>query len=1761
MSIPPISSHPPPFSDSSRKHKEDSSLPVPQPPLISSKELKQYRIEEVNLKQYRDAAASPSGQVMNIAELGISNVALWKQFSDEVQGVEKNLNGAKEAKEKIEILDKAIQNASLPEMAASYELEEGRQYLLMGNPGEALKHFREAQQFYPTQELTYLSAVAHAMQGQWTTAFALYEEMNQSGRTSSFWEPFQILFKPLVELLRNKGFAEQWAALPIEQKNHLLAFFSKTNVPDLSLQFNSIVEVLSKIRDQNTAFRVIQFYEHSLENSKGVLFLVHIKSVIGLTPPEHLDKCLNLALEIENSELAIINMAQLLLLSPTQIDKLLHASQFISHALEIFDSDVLAQFLESFEAIQKSGLSKVLFAMIKSESRIDFNEKARKLLALDPEILVHFLELAAAHPEEAEKLLTNPRFSQTRYAFRFINIQLTKLKNAHVHIHERFIDQCLAYQLPPLSSQKSISEIMFNLKLFAQFPNLHERLTKLLHSLPDSSRNYLSNALDLFSEADLEAYLDLQLLFPNEMADLLNEHILPSDQCYLFVPVFKNIADRLKILQRLRKENLAKVPANEQSIIIQLFNNQVEEIRASLERAKAYFTLPLSQRTGGLIDSQVSGLLAYTSSPSLFSQFVRSDRIPPPAKSLSFSEINFLCTWAQNKPKYLVEPFMELFISIFNSEEFIKNYDLNFLTNILESSDYLVSLFPHLTPKFFHLIRNDPKLLIQLFSLNEVVFPDVFQYIVERYIANRWVGDKYTSELVSEQIARWVKAMNNVETRDQFHKLTQCERLVGNPLLINIKHLSKILSAQSPLIPTVLNNAALAKQLRFRHFLGPADWQNVKTVSLLYEVVGSNSKALDKIVNEQGIWDSHSPATPVSRVYQAICKLHVEPSNRPLIAALNVLVSADEAPLAERLLAIADLDLRNRLMHIVSSGELTLVKKLLELPDNALTQRLLTQVNIDSLPVVRGILHLLPDMPADMTKLLSLGNTPFTLYERTLLSLLAQGERTLLTQALGIVAKPAKEWSHEEQRFMSWITISETNGAGNYCLAKSYLDQHGDPFWKAIASSPLDTATTQSLRDLQVNLMLMAQPPHSWPMERISLIMQRVLNNAQTTPALARLWIGSILLLVQQNPEYLSKLFSSTLSDIKIRQLLLKETSSTIEKSLKSSNSSTVAKTIADLLVTPTGCINQPLIELFNQSILPDENSLSAQHLKHILMILSTDHSFSDRLEHLTLPPTGRRQALVRSILNMPERQLLTRRDAQVAALSALFYPLRQSAACSCFATAIAIQGDSSPEGLKQGFEDFLSLIQHGSLRRRAESGQVEHAMAYEPEVYRKLFSQDHPLVRVREFTLASSSSPDPTFFRQTRTHLHHLLSDATEAFKKSLNSVQAKAFMAIEPLIKAQLIAIGNDLSAKYLGYAQFSGEPQLGAWVIVDPLTKTPLILSRVVFEGFFQRTLQTHALLLRDPEQANMAKLFDESVASYLRSDKFLTDFFQVDNVKAVPFGLNLAALPKTPLTIFRGGYVDRVVETSQPGVVVRRNDFPTSRNPLESVFTYIQNLPESEKAAARRNPFLLKTVVTPTHTMNLKLGALLAMIEKAGGPSALVQNITRAGQLFLQTAVTPALKKSLIDHYFKELKVPALLRKQFKQELEAFVPAPKTVGQLCQLIYVQSAKMLFQVPHATEKITYALQFALRQNKELRERMPDIFNLFDTNWNHPDSIVIGLNFTNGNNELFFAQNNVPRFNQVVVMHPLILSEICTLEFSSRTDEFCRAYCGHLA
>lgn len=586
---------------------------------------------------------------------------------------------------------------------------------------------------------------------------------------------------------------------------------------------------------------------------------------------------------------------------------------------------------------------------------------------------------------------------------------------------------------------------------------------------------------------------------------------------------------------------------------------------------------------------------------------------------------------------------------------------------------------------------------------------------------------------------------------------------------------------------------------------------------------------------------------------------------------------------------------------------------------------------------------------------------------------------------------------------------------------------------------------------------------------------------------------------------------------------------------------------IAEAIVNASGAINYALLSaLIETPFIRDGDP----YLKRVLLALQSDPHFSNRLESLqSVPAPGSRQnSLLKSLMGLPDSQEPTRRHAQCTVLSALLWPMRQSSSWSCFGTAVAIQTDSSTEGLKQSLEDYLALVAHGALTRSRGQTRVTYPMSFEAGRFQTAFGDDNFLARAREFTLATMSGPPP----ELADSLQRLRKICTEQLgRHALPAAKVLGGDRFSPMIQS----IFERMQPRFLGYIRQTNGRKQGAWLVVDARTERPLIASREDFQGFFMRAWEDEMTRYQNLHAKESSELRDairqikESYMKYLSSDQFLKDFFQVSDISSIPFGFNPETLSSNPLVSFQGGYPNSILAIYQPGSTPYLRTLPPHSDPLSRIYHYCYSATSHEKAVAETEP-LAKTFVASNHAMTLRVGRLMQAMGPSADPAAYTEQLRKAYQALYDMPLTPQLQKEILSSYQKELHNLDL--ELLSRALQASIPPPRTLQAFLQLLY-RSTLLISTHPKIENLAKSALHKVLWRIKELQDGLPAALPFVDTNWQTIPFMAFWVDFSGETVPYFCNEQGEPVISG---MRPWPLSEWQMVQVNVVQDEHSLVY-----
>lgn len=1074
------------------------------------------------------------------------------------------------------------------------------------------------------------------------------------------------------------------------------------------------------------------------------------------------------------------------------------------------------------------------------------------------------------------------------------------------------------------------------------------------------------------------------------------------------------------------------------------------------------------------------------------------------------------------------------------------------LSKLLIMCSELITKYPDQLPRFLAILKDDPAQLHALSKLSAQLDNDTFSYLVEKYVANPKSKDNLTTSFLQSLVADTPTSKTYLRKFKELLNIERERNLVLLPLFNpNVKRLTSSVFT------------AVAKNIEFSKKIDPHIWQDEKgfhwlsknileaVTAELFAVAGSNQNALIVLLHEGKKFSD--PKLYDETLLKMVSDFQKDPETTRFTPALLSLIEAQNFTLARKLASLKYPDLKKRLLELVENHEVALVKVLLELPENEkLTQLLLSKASIKTLPIIISLLQLNKDFDDHPLVELAiregpLKEPPFSRELQALFKLQAQRETQLSETAISIMHKPSNIRSLQEKQFLMFIA------AERFSLARDYMNASKDPseahFWKNLSIFFPDPQSTpqeqqrkisilQSLRDLQLSIKERAIPSFevNFPTKALESIERMAMLMAQHGKADFHNWVSMIQYSLKHNPEALLKKISSPSWQTVEKSLeSLKGTSEALDALLKDlpedikhiedaiqgqlkfiasrqAGFDTSEKLLSRLLLTLGGTINVPIIHLIRKtSLIKNSDRYEDVHRKRILDLLEQQHTVSDRLECVHAPPEeSRQQALVKSMMNGEAE----RNHAQAAVLQALFTPLRQSQAGSCFGTAIAIQLDSSVQGLKQSLEDYISLVHNGYLTRINKNGAgFQHPMSFDAKTYGELFAKDNFLTRVREFTIASMGASRAllTAFSTFTPRRREIFSVRMEEFTNKLTSEEQKAFSSSK--LSKIALKVGKNALVRYLGYAR-SPTGKVGAWALADR-TSGDHAISKEQLRIFFRNSIkkEIEALNLNEKDHLELAERLKRNFEAYIETDKFFEDLFGANAVN-IPSTFVAKELPHTPWTVFDGGFAVNVIKQYHSSGDVQITEWPKYGHSLKAICNYVMQLPEHVKAEARANPHLLRPLGYSLHAMNLKIGQLLLKIENAGGPETFIAGIRKANRELMLTklnaespkaqAESASIQKTLIAKFLQaysqeSVELEAAIRHALKQH------RPETLQELC-LLLMRAAVLTIGKADSREQAKTILIQAIRNIDQLKGKVQEV-NAVDTNWSEPEAIIFGI------------------------------------------------------
>jgi len=895
------------------------------------------------------------------------------------------------------------------------------------------------------------------------------------------------------------------------------------------------------------------------------------------------------------------------------------------------------------------------------------------------------------------------------------------------------------------------------------------------------------------------------------------------------------------------------------------------------------------------------------------------------------------------------------------------------------------------------------------------------------------------------------------------------------------------------------------------------DPKNKQVVLNILKLAHEFSNIFKIFMDEEAVFDKSLPQTRTSKA----CHQLIEINNNPKIKSghivsviLNLLNSSDnnQVELGFKLMELKDEKFRSRLLSLYASGDIGLMNEILDLYEGKkqhyLAKILIAQTNSITAPIAKALMKVTFPVIVDRFKKLPEDHS-FTSFDCALLALRAQHEIDLLKCA--VKAENSSKKSFFEDSIVKWVE------QGRFALANDLRENPDDPFWNDINQIEIPVETIQQLRNVRKSLKAL---PFSKENAQIimNITMNLLLSFDEDARSIANEWIA-MLQVIPLNNETLVKEMCNSNEWNEIQKIIYSTSKldpAACLKTIKSfkvwvkldavRNATTyesLCEAIAKLLVTPSGGINRELIPFVISEFKArgDKRECHSQHLVFALETLRDEHYFSDRLEKLvSLPPKDSDQD---KMLKSMYGSNYTLYDVRAAVINALLLPLRQGAVGSCFATAIAMNLNATKDGLKQSFEDYLSIVKTGVLWRTSpELGFHSYPIIFNEDfkAYFPKESNDY-LVRVREYAMASMAGEAEAIFTELIANWNNAINPIIDNQIPSVIADQLRTEMG-QSIHSFFSKSLKDFIEIHYFSYFKTQGDNGHGGWAVVDAITGKPLISSRSCFEDAFKNFFEKNTKLLKDGINVKFEPFLNtlcQTVCAYIRSDSFIIHMLGNEALAPNYFTYNPQDIKNGRLTQRKGGSEVAVIRTYFNNISPRTVKLTNDKNPWKSIFHYLKVMSPIERVEILRNPNQLLLMSAPGHGMNVRIGAILPLVAQAATAEEFIANLEKKNSELMAAAMTDKLQKDLLEAFYKQLESSKDFEdKKLKIEAALKLSPPQTLKEFCYTVTEA-------LQGADAQTLTSLTQCIYNNSELQDKLPPLFNVVDTNW----SVAPGMSF----------------------------------------------------
>lgn len=556
---------------------------------------------------------------------------------------------------------------------------------------------------------------------------------------------------------------------------------------------------------------------------------------------------------------------------------------------------------------------------------------------------------------------------------------------------------------------------------------------------------------------------------------------------------------------------------------------------------------------------------------------------------------------------------------------------------------------------------------------------------------------------------------------------------------------------------------------------------------------------------------------------------------------------------------------------------------------------------------------------------------------------------------------------------------------------------------------------------------------------------------------------------------------------------------------------------IASVLISDQGKLNTNLIEHIKKSglyvALNKSSPFFIKHLDYIFSVLKAHPEFGEILDKLHLPEQDSiSDQIIRNMQRMRVRgstdelshdKGIAVNQAKAVSIATLLCPVRQDSVGSCFATSVVIQAYSSPDGLLQLLEDYVSLLSQNQVRRfnAAEPERTKcYPMLFDFEEFAKKFRGENLLSRAYEFTLATMSVDNDKYSLKvkTATKLQQIFeSQLREYFSRS--SIKESEEL-IEGLIKLTVDSLKQAFDESclftYNGHVQHRFVDYQGAWLLFDKESRKPLNNDKELQLQFYLKMFKKAKTMIMKSSEENSKvwdEIFDKILPDLVHSPDFNMKLQNESGFGSLNRGLGRLNPVKydslnkvTAYAEYRGGDLAPVLANyhGRPPVTEKINYDTNPLKLLESIATRLDSKQETSE-------FL--SIQSNTHAFNLDVQYIKLIREK--GADAIIKELQEKTEQLAQTKMTESLANYIINAYTSIQKFPnqessALHKKLLLKNLSFY----ETLDDLCQEIVRLDREMMGESRDCVGRV---LDWIIRLHPDLGPKSPHIYQFADTNW----------------------------------------------------------------